>query len=175
MILVRSGVFETNSSSSHSIVVTKGEQPIGLIDPEWRLHDGELNLWYADDLEFGRTPFDILSDWYGRLRYAIASVGEMYIDEITAACKRHLKGFDHFKLPQNRYGDEESYYGYVDHQSFNLLRHTLRTHNITLDDFIFNDKYIVIIDGDEYNVFRRLRSTLLFDGTVIDYEEGVDD
>ena len=32
MIQVRSSVFETNSSSSHSIVVTKDEQPIEMID-----------------------------------------------------------------------------------------------------------------------------------------------
>ena len=175
MIQVRSGVFETNSSSSHSIVVTKGEQPIEMIDPEWRMHDGELDMLYMDDLEFGRSPFDILCDWYGRLRYAIASMGEACIDEITAACRRHLKGFDHIKLPQDRYGDGENYYGYIDHQSFSLLRHTLRAHNITLEDFIFNDKYIVIIDGDEYYVFRRLRTTLLFDDTVIDYEERAND
>lgn len=170
MIQFRSGVFETNSSSSHSIVVTKDEQPIGMIDPEWRLNDGELDLWYTDDLEFGRSPFDILVDWYGRLRYAIASVGEIYMDEIVAACKRHLKGFHHIKLPKDRY-DDGDYYGYVDHQSIGLLRHTLRVHNITLDDFIFNDKYIVIIDGDEYNVFRRLQETVLFDGSVIDFME----
>jgi len=175
MIKIRNGVFETNSSSSHSIVVTKTDNPLETVDPEWRMRDGEIKFWYEDDLEFGRTPFNVLSDWYGRLRYTIASLGETHMDEIVAACKRHIPGFDHFKFPTSRYEDGGEILGYVDHQSIGLLRHTLIAHHVTMDDFIFNDKYIVIIDGDEYCVFNRLRNTPMFDENAIDYLEEAND
>ena len=97
-----------NKAKEYMLANINNHGEIGVVDSD---------IWYVDDLEFGRSPFDILCDWYGRLRYAIASMGEAGIDEITAACKRHLKGFDHFKLPQDRYGDGENYYGYIDHQS----------------------------------------------------------
>lgn len=169
MIQIRNSVFETNSSSSHSIVVTKGEQFHDQVDPRYHVDDnGELKFWYSDDLEFGRSPFDVLCDWYGRLRYAIASFGKDGLSEIEAACKRHLIGFDHFSFGKN-YDDEDDM-GYVDHESSGLLSRTLRQHNISLDDFIFNDKYIVFIDGDEYCVFDRLRHSVLFNEDSIDYE-----
>ena len=175
MIKIRNGVFETNSSSSHSIVVTKTDSPLETVDPEWRMRDGEINFWNEDELEFGRTPFDILSNWYDRLRYAIASLGETSMDEIYTACKRHIPGFDHFKFPASRWENGGEVLGYVDHQSIGLLRHTLITHNITLEDFIFNDKYIVIVDGDEYCVFNRLCDTPMFNEDAIAYVEGAYD
>ena len=65
MFQIRRGVFETNSSSSHSISIrknghtyTKEEIMNGLwIDPE----DGSYSLWESD-LEFGRSPFEPLAE-----------------------------------------------------------------------------------------------------------------
>ena len=176
MLKIRNSVFETNSSSSHSIVVTKENQIQENVDPEWYMSDdGEIDFWSEDDLEFGRTPFDILNDWHGRLRYTIASMGETHMDEIVSACKRHIPGFDHFKFPHSKWDDGGNVLGYVDHQSFGLLRHTLNAHHISVEDFIFNDKYLVIIDGDEYRVFDRLRDSLLFTDEEIDYMEEAND
>lgn len=49
--------------------------------------------------------------------------------------------------------DDFPVYGYVDHQSSGLLQGFLDSHNITIKDFIFNQKYHVVIDGDEYCIF----------------------
>ena len=77
MIYIRKGVFETNSSSSHSIVMTKADKPIkDMVNPDWHVdNDGVMDFWYEPDLDFGRSPFDLLTDWYGRLRYCIAYYG----------------------------------------------------------------------------------------------------
>ena len=159
MINIRRGIFETNSSSSHSIVMMKESKPIetdddGKIDPKWMVDDdGILEFWPAASLDFGRAPFDLLTTWEGRLRYAIAACqGEMeYIDKIKNVCIKHIKGFKDFKFPTNWQGEKE--YGYVDHQSMDLLNVFLAKYEITLEDFIFNDRYIVVIDGDEYCIF----------------------
>lgn len=58
-----------------------------------------------------------------------------------------------WEAEETDYTVQEDYYGYVDHQSSGLLEGFLKKNNITLKEFLFNKKYIVIIDGDEYNTF----------------------
>ena len=159
MIQIRKGVFETNSSSSHSIVITKEDKPLDeMFEPKYMPKDGKLWLW-GHELEFGRAPFAILNDWEGRLRYAIASKHDSMMDEIEALCYKRIIGFKGFKFDKSTWDDGFNY-GYVDHQSYGLLDSLLQ--KTTLEDFIFNDRYIVIIDGDEYNVFIDLMDTPMF-------------
>lgn len=177
MFNIRKNVFETNSSSSHSIVMTKANYTTpDKIDPEWRLRGGVLDFSYwEEDLEFGRSPFDILANWYHRLCYAIASYGVEHIDEIKDICKKHIVGFEDFKFKTHQYSDddEEPNYGYVDHQSMGLLQHFLDVNSIKLEDFIFNDKFIVIIDGDEYNIFNTMYEINLIDKNFIEKKLGI--
>lgn len=179
MFSIRNNVFETNSSSSHSIVMTKANTATqNKIDPGWKIRDGILSFKYwSEDLEFGRAPFDILADWFGRLRYAIASYGENHIDDIREICQKHIIGFKDFNFPVNEYSDDEKEinYGYVDHQSSGLLQHFLDENNISLEDFIFNDKFIVIIDGDEYQVFNRMMEANIINKDFIEKEAGIYD
>ena len=159
MINIRKGTFETNSSSTHSLVVFK-ESNAAANDESWRLNDdGRLYIVSPSELEFGRSPFELLTNWYGRLRYAIASCPDK-IEEIEVACYKNLPGLTEIKYPKERWSDKDTpYYGYVDHQSAGLLKSFLKQNNITLEEFIFNDKYMVVIDGDEYCVFNTLRQT----------------
>lgn len=165
MLNIRRGVFETNSSSSHSIVMTNKEHKIEQVDPGWRIRDdGELWFNWYEELHFGRTPFELLTDWYGRLRYYIAEFidGEgPELDELTEICRKRIDGFDHFKFPVNTWDDTIDY-GYVDHQSSGMLRNFIGNHNLSAEDFIFNDQYIIVIDGDEYNVFDTLQKTPMY-------------
>ena len=159
MIQIRKGVFETNSSSSHSIVITKEDKPLnGLIEYKYLDDKGKMRMWHHE-LEFGRTPFAILSNWEGRLRYAIASKHDSMLNEIEELCYKRIAGFTGFEFDRSNWGDSLDY-GYVDHQSYGLLDRILD--ETTLEDFIFNDKYIVIIDGDEYYVFETLQNTPLY-------------
>ena len=171
MIQIRKGIFETNSSSSHSIVITKNDKPAdGMIDGDWHVgNDGFIDFWYNEDLDFGRTPFDLLSDWWGRLRYCIASYAgdKEKIKEIEEICQRRISGFVGFKFAKDRF-DNSDYQGYVDHQSSGLLQAALKKYNIPLEDFIFNDRYIVVIDGDEYCVFDTLVESDIFNKANVD-------
>lgn len=157
MINIRNNVFETNSSSSHSLVVFK-ESNAAADNELWRLgDDGKLYFFSQNELEFGRSPFELLTTWYRRLCYAIASCSDR-IGEIEAACYRNLPGLTAIEYPKDRWnGKDTPYYGYVDHQSAGLLESFLNQNNITFDEFIFNDKYMVVIDGDEYGIFDTLR------------------
>lgn len=171
MIYIRKGVFETNSSSSHSIVMMKGNRPCktikdsNMVNGGWRVNkEGVMDFWFENDLEFGRSPFDLLTKWEGRLRYAIASYAgdKDKIKELEEICQRRIAGFVKFKFRTDRWEGSGEYHGYVDHQSYGLLQSTLKKYNISLEDFIFDDRFIVVIDGDEYNIFDTLSGTDMF-------------
>ena len=71
---IRRGCFETNSSSMHSLIITKEDKyytPEECESGAW-VFDGKLSMRY--DMEFERSPFDILSTFASKLRYAIASL-----------------------------------------------------------------------------------------------------
>lgn len=169
MIQIRKGVFETNSSSSHSIVFLK-EPDKKEIEPTYRMNeDGIMDFWYEDDLQFGRSPFELLTDWDGRLRYAIASYSmkDDKIHELEEICKKKVPGFKCFKFKKDKW-DNQEYRGYVDHQSVGLLDAALAKYNVSLEDFVFDDKFIVVIDGDEYCIFNTLIETPMFNDDAVE-------
>ena len=172
MLQIRKSIFETNSSSSHAIVVKKeSSAPEAKVDPKWRLDEEGMLVLYGNDLEFGRTPFELLTDWFGRLRYAIASLND--IEPFINICKRHVIGFKGFQFERqislwDEEEDSEPCYGYVDHQSADLLAKFLNTKDVTLEDFVFNDRYIVVIDGDEYNILDDFINAGLLDENAVE-------
>ena len=170
MIQIRHNVFETNSSSSHSLIMLKEDKPLAqFVDPEYLLNDnGQLVLW-PDMIEFGRSPFQFLTTWDERLCYAIASFPYdiNMRDKIEEICYSRVMGFRGFKFSTS--------YGYVDHQSMDLLENFLNDNGISLEEFIFNDRYIVVIDGDEYNIFDTIRSLPTWNGDAVEKIMGIYD
>ena len=156
MIKIRNGCFETNSSSSHAMIMLKDDKPLPqMIESGFHVYKGKLEIWYRD-LEFGRSPFDVLANWYHRMCYAIASFNnDSSYEDIVAILYKRIGGLREVEIFG---GDRDEYYkyGYVDHQSQGMLQRFLRQHDISIEEFIFNDRYIVIIDGDEYQVWDRL-------------------
>lgn len=149
MLQIRKGVFETNSSSSHAIVVGKKDSMASLEDAKWRLDDNGMIEFYEGDLEFG-WGFDILINWYDRLRYAVASCADMCdddtLDRISSLCEKRIPGCKGLDLSEVK--------GVIDHQSMGLFQEALS--KISLEDFIFNDRYAVIIDNDNSALFTQI-------------------
>lgn len=84
---VRKGCYETNSSSMHSLIITKKNENVRMaqeeirdefyLNEEWykeRHKDDEKEVVKIDpwDNNFGRSPFTILSSFEDKLSYAIA-------------------------------------------------------------------------------------------------------
>ena len=90
MKVIRKGCFETNSSSMHSIVVTKNDKHVTteeLIDREdsqeyvYLGKDGIIMLWDID-YGYGRSPFAILATFEDKLKYAMCEfLGYKYADD----------------------------------------------------------------------------------------------
>lgn len=166
---IRQGMFETNSSSMHSIIITKNDS--NCYEKGLKCYYGGILSFSDEDLEFSRYPFQFLNTWRDKVAYAIASYCQEYnrdseeakefISKLETIIKKHVEGFDHIELPD----PEDTWYpfGYVDHQSEGLLQKFLEEENVTLEDFIFTPKYIVVIDGDEYCIFDTMKKDLKFE------------
>ena len=76
MINIRQSVFETNSSSMHSLVVVKNRKPYNSHELKLNCYhdDADFKLfgWSPDQCEFGRAPFRTLRTPIDKLRYYVA-------------------------------------------------------------------------------------------------------
>lgn len=186
---IRRNVFETNSSSSHSLVITTDNEHYTRkeINDEFYLTKlnslgGKVRLWESS-LEFYRSPFDMLTTFKGKLRYAIASSNGNLVDELREICKKYIDGFTDFEFDTKDYvwdsevkdyveADEPvpNYGGTDDYQ----IEGWLKKYNVSLEEFLTNKRYIVVVDGDEYQIFDHIKKSGLFDTSKIihdSYEE----
>lgn len=166
-LTIRNGMFETNSSSMHSIVICKD----GGSYTEKELHDpifldGTIKFW-ENDLEFGRSPFELLTTWDRKLAFVIASLcrnkeeedeeAKNIITELEKIVSKHIPECCKIKIADICYEYSSWPYGYIDHQSLGLLDRLLKEEGVSIEEFIFNKKYIVVIDGDEYCIFNQMK------------------
>lgn len=175
---IRSNVFETNSSSMHSLVIKKSSGYYTyeeMCDSLW-LHKGVWDIWSEDDLEFGRYPFKCLNTFETKARYAIASLcgwrsdADEKFKEIESLVTEIVPDCISIKLPKVHYwsDDEEKIcYGSVDED---ILSQFLKKENISLKEFLTNKRYVVIVDGDEYCVWDDLKNSGLVNTNEIERE-----
>lgn len=185
MIQIRSSVFETNSSSMHSLVIKKNGdyyRPEELIRHLW-LYNGVWNIRNEEDISFGRAPFDCLSTFEAKVRYAIASLcgyredASEVFKEIEELVCDILPECTHIDLPTHWYYDFEDdskdekriSYGHVDED---ILTPFLKNNNVTLREFLTNSKYVVIVDGDEYCIWHGMKESGLVNLNEIEKEYG---
>lgn len=147
MKVTRKGVFETNSSSVHSLSITSNKD-------EWK---GKDSVLYVSLGEYG-WGYDRLitpSEKVSYLMTLIASYVGYYGDnEFTDEDFFDLSSIKDIYKAVKHHGSEIVFnkcskgYGYVDHQSIVPMEEFLD--GIDLEDFIFNYKYEIIIDNDNH-------------------------
>lgn len=175
---IRRNVFETNSSSSHSLVITTDNEHYTREEINKNFYvtkKGIVRLWESS-LEFYRSPFDMLVTFKDKLRYAIASSNGNLVDECREICKKYVDGFVDFEFDTKDYvWDSEvkdyveakvpipNYGGTDDYQ----IEGWLKKYNVSLEEFLTNKRYIVVVDGDEYQIFDHIKKSGLFDTSKI--------
>lgn len=174
---IRRNVFETNSSSSHSLVITTDNEHYTReeINKNFYMTDGIVRLWESS-LEFYRSPFDMLVTFKDKLRYAIASSNGNLVDQCRELCCKYVDGFTDFKFDTKDYvWDSEvkdyvetnepipNYGGTDDYE----IEGWLKKYNVSLEEFLTNKRYIVVVDGDEYAIYDHIKKSGLFDTSKI--------
>ena len=175
---IRRNVFETNSSSSHSLVITTDNEHYTREEINKNFYmtkEGKVRLWESS-LEFYRSPFDMLVTFKDKLRYAIASSNGNLVDDCREICKKYVDGFTDFEFDTKDYvWDSEvkdyvetdepvpNYGGTDDYQ----IEGWLKKYNVSLEEFLTNKRYIVVVDGDEYNCWLHIKDSGLVDTSKI--------
>lgn len=174
--IVRCGTFETNSSSSHSLVVTKSSDvftPEEIRENFWV--DKDRLIWMGSyRLDFGRNPNAPLVSFADKLRYLIATYcnsNPEKIDELLSIVQKYVPEVKGFKFDLT-YNGNRCYYGSIDHQSMGIVRSYIEKHNLSLEEFLINKKYIIILDGDEYDMWGTMKESGLVNLDFIEEEYG---
>ena len=193
---IRQNVFETNSSSMHSLVVKNTEDEYETheeIASEIFLDEGTWSIWDEDDLTFGRAPFKCLATFRLKTCYVIACLcgycmqydskvhlknaeekfGEIMkiVHEVYPECKNIELPIVTMRNKRKPY--DVTFYGYVDED---ILTPFLKEEGISLKEFLTNKKYFVIVDGDEYCIWNNIKKTGVINKNMIarEYEHGYD-
>ena len=149
---IRTGMFETNSSSAHSLLIMKKRQTMTqkeirdefYLDEDWH-KDNVLRLDSYDN-EYGRG-FNVLTSFRDKLSYALASMcGNCYklksyieagdtFEKVFEPLLKKLVGVDEVKMPMNDrdfnvYSDTVTDDEYQDYETYE---------EVPYDDLIYNE------------------------------------
>jgi hypothetical protein len=227
---VRKGVFESNSSSQHALIVKKDSceyTPDEYLEEIYLQKDpssGEEHcVWepWDTDMEFGRSPFKVLGTFKDKWLYACASLVGEYNDEtykeLVSLALKYIPGLKRIKMPTstrsipnkdfegNEYDEYAQEYGktekefveYIEQKEKNwdmgieywkskgslrydapftgyvdedILSGFLEYEKISLEEYLTNKKYVVVVDGDEYCIWHDIKNSGLANIDTIDHE-----
>ena len=147
MKTTRHSVFETNSSSTHSISIAEGKfvsDKIPMQENVCAIYPGEFG-WGPDEFNDAATKASYCLTWIK------ATGNEQYEDMLISVIQKGTKAKDVQFLSSGDYYP----WGYIDHQSLeedNPGAELFESENPeeTLEKFIFNPKSILTIDNDNH-------------------------
>lgn len=170
-VVIRNNIFETNSSSSHSLVFSElddrrasPEDCIGELiasdyyigGPDDLLKDNVLNLSLFDDAigsELAYTFNDFEHKLFYVILYIFKSDDAYYTPELEYTFKEALKEFFNVSdviFPSEDFIDNvfEDYYDNIDCGVFGAITNYIIGSEISFLDFILNTKYLVLMEHD---------------------------
>lgn len=141
---IRKGVFETNSSSTHSISIAVGNNE-GLLDTIVPNEDGVIVLTGG---EFG-WEIEEYNDAITKANYC--AIDQLNNDERVEMLKRVIKEQTGAKMVTSIISDDwdNGDYSYIDHQSVGTSDEAFESEE-KLREFIFNKNSILYTDNDNH-------------------------
>lgn len=180
--ITRNSTFETNSSSMHSLVISKKAKPYKDWENKLCYYDHEFELFgCCDTTTFERHPFEVLSTPKDKLRYYVAHyVGfkkekerlkevEDLVHELTGCPKKKIKLYTNELESWRSDGPVKSYGWAGINDTGEDVFDYIEKNNISLKEFILDPRYTVVVDGDEYQEFKKLFEKGLIDIDNIEY------
>lgn len=153
-INVRTGMFETNSSSAHSLLIMKKRQTMTqqeirdefYLDEEWHKDRGNVLKLDSYNNDFGRS-FDVLTSFRDKLSYAMASMlgncyklksyieaGDRFEKEFVPLLKK-LVGVDEVEMPM----DDRDFYVYSDTITDDENQNYETYEEVPYDDLVYSE------------------------------------
>lgn len=173
MRLVRNGVFETNSSSAHSLAYKntvlrdydyKPSEDLCLSIKELRLTEKpkEYEMYsymplYFDEYGWG---YDVLRSPAEKLSYLMSSVyqyktwGVIKEDQFFKQVIQWLSELDIVVELPEEYGESSEVDAYVDHQSWNVVTKDMFQTKEDLLTYLFNNDIVIYIENDNSGVMQ---------------------
>lgn len=157
MIKIRKRVFETNSSSMHSVAII-GSDRMNKLNLLTKIVDGEEKIVVNSD-EYGWTGDDLITPLQ-KLSYIVTMIKYKDYDENIENSKYFewlsdmVKNYTGYDLVYQSYSSGYYEDGYIDHQSTDTLDKFWSDDEDkfknNMRDLVFNDKYFIIIDNDNH-------------------------
>lgn len=173
MRLVRNGVFETNSSSAHSLAYKntvlrdydyKPKEDLCFATKELHLtkKPKEYEMYSYMPLYFGEYGwgFDVLSSPAEKLSYLMSSVYQYKIwgvvkeDPFFKQVIQWLSELDIVVELPEEYGESSEVDAYVDHQSWNVVTKDMFQTKEDLLTYLFNNDIVIYIENDNSDVMQ---------------------
>lgn len=138
------GMFETNSSSSHAVVIFS-DSDLGIYDVNLPHENGVLTLTGG---EYGWGP-DTLSTTLDKLNYAATEFFGNGKEEELRDLVREVTGLEIEYIGSNSWdAKENTHYAYIDHNSHGTLEEYME--EVPLKEILFNTNYGILIDNDNH-------------------------
>ena len=193
MIKIRQGAFETNSSSMHSLIVmdgmkTESTMACSVYENKAYIRDNHferepfcpLNHWLDKAAYYIADNNNCKDEDVDKVVDEVLALIAKHHPEITGV-EFHSKvkyewdaDSNKFVKTRNKIDDGEYHwydmyntYGEVDHQSEGFITSKIRKGEMTIEEFLFDPSIIVIIDGDEYWAFDKLKESGFIDESRI--------
>ena len=169
MIQVRNNTFETNSSSSHSLVITNSQKPYltteECIDALCWDYDEDTGVWSPDfdpsEYYFNRYPFKVLRRFDDKLMFLYANAPSRYRGKTKKGWSKYYQ--EYYKISNVVKKIIPGYTRVVFEgkhrpscEAYGVLR-TFKRNNIDLVEYLTNPNIIVICDGDEYQIWKDMK------------------
>jgi hypothetical protein len=137
----RIGVFETNSSSTHSIAISDKDcvlDTLSVVDGVCTIYSGEFG-WEIE------TYYDAASKASYCLTWAKEYGDETHEDMLKRAVSTQMGGVQVEFEPSGGLYD----WGYIDHQSSDVCNEAFGS-DVSLRNFIFNPNSVLVTDNDNH-------------------------
>ena len=161
MKLIRTGVFETNSSSAHSLAygtskIIRGAD-WGMPPDETDFNNPMYRLDEVPDQYKGYTFYEWLGEygWNGKTLYSPQQKFSYLLTSIADTTKELHKATEYYVLKEmmdniglNIKPSDEDEEGYIDHQSYGVVDMSLFKTKEDLITYLFNDNIAIYIEND---------------------------
>ena len=127
---------------------------------------GDRLHFYSSDMNFRCEPMEVLSTFRGKLRYALATMAA-YRYKGWEERVEEIKGIFTKVMPDVRLdiGDFDGHWGRNATMNHYLLVPFMKKYGITMEEFLTNSKYVVIIN---YAEFKKMKWLNMVDENAID-------